>query len=88
LHRGGAEDAEGRVGNKKSLRTPYCSGVFASWGNSSRTRIVRDAPFDERLSHHEGREEHEDRAGYGKIFSSFVLFVCSVVISIFVLVAA
>jgi hypothetical protein len=33
-------------------------------------------------------EEHEDRAGYGKIFSSFVLFVCSVVISIFVLVAA
>ena len=32
--------------------------------------------LDERLSHHGGREGHEDR-NLKKMFSSFVLFVCS-----------
>jgi membrane protein DedA with SNARE-associated domain len=53
-----------------------------------RWSIVRDTPFDERLSHHEGgREGHEDwnteMASNQKMFSSFVLFVCFVVISSF-----
>jgi hypothetical protein len=47
-----------------------------------------NAPSDERLFHHEVREGHEDRITDGtsnskKKFSSFVLFVCFVVMSIF-----
>jgi hypothetical protein len=43
--------------------------------------------FEERLSHHGGREGHEDR-NLKKMFSSFVLFVCFVVRSMFLLIAA
>jgi hypothetical protein len=34
---------------------------FRSLRKFFRVSIVRDTPFDERLSHHEGREGHEDR---------------------------
>ena len=59
---------------------------FRSLRKFFRVSIVRDTPFDERLSHHEGREGHEDRtemASNQKMFFSFVLFVRFVVISIF-----
>jgi hypothetical protein len=58
-----------------------------------RRSIITATPFDERLSHHEDREGREDRiteraSNLKKTFSPFVLFVCFVVISIFLLVAA
>ena len=47
-------------------------------------RIGRWQNPDERLSHHEGREGHEDwiterASNLKKVFSTFVLFVCFVV---------
>jgi hypothetical protein len=58
--------------------------VCARRANFFRQSIITAASFDESLSHHEGREGHEDRiteraSNLEKMFSSFVLFVCFVV---------
>jgi hypothetical protein len=54
--------------------------------------IITDTPFDERLWHHEVAKATKigELRGHriSKMVSSFVLFVCFVVISIFLLVAA
>jgi hypothetical protein len=56
---------------------------FRSLRNFFRQSIITAAPFDESLSHHEGREGHEDRiteraSNLKKMFSSFVCFVVKI----------
>ena len=61
---------------------------FRSLDKFSRWSIITDAPFDERLSHHEDREGYEERitertSNLKQNVSYFVLFVCFVVQSFF-----
>jgi hypothetical protein len=49
------------LGGSPTLCVLCTAQVFRRLRKFFRRSISRDTPFDERLSHHEGREGHEDR---------------------------